>query len=499
MDLTLDQLLASLESGMTKSAAEDCEDKDDKKDDGKKELPAFMRKDGDKDDKGDKSEKSDDEDKEDKEDKSEGQEKKASDLGAALAREIMEKVASTNLDTGMNKQASTAGQALAQALLKQAQTKKASSGDMTTTDGIAPGVVPNKNQVDNAAMEAEGAATVKPMPTGDGMKNQGTVNEIFDAMIADALAQGATSVDQVHTTGISAQEGAVEAHAVPNQVKVASEQDKANEIEKAAAVSELVSQGVDFDTAFELVKQAEAEIGFEMQKSAAMESLMTEGFSFEDAVAMVKEASSGDMTTSDGIAQGVVPNKNQVDNAAMEAEGAATVKPMPTGDGISNKGNVNQIFDAIIADAMSQGAASNDQVHETGVAKAEGAVEAHAVPNQVKVAAMTSLLEAGVDFAEAAAFITKAAGMAPKMLASSASKVRSVAVPEYVAKKGMSMGKKVAIGAGAAGLAGLGAAAAAKGRDNEKKAAVDSLMEAGVDFDSAVTLVNDKAQELYGA
>jgi flavin-binding protein dodecin len=448
MDLTLDQLLASLESGMNKSAEDSSED--DKGE--KKELPPFMKKD-DGEDKSEKSEKSDKED--DDEDCEDKQEKKASDAGAALAREIMEKVASINLDNGMNKQASTAGQALAQALLKQAQTKKASAGDMITTDGIAPGAVPNKNQVDNAAMESEGAATVKPMLTGDGIKNQGTVNEIFDAMIADALSQGAASTDQVHTTGLSAPEGAVEDHAVPNQVKVAEEQELQDQIEKAAAVSHLVSQGLDFDTAFELVKQAEQEIAYEMEKSAAMEALMDDGISFEDAVELVKQASAGDLTTVDGVAPGVVPNKNQVDNAAMEGEGAATVKPMPTGDGVRNQGTVNEIFDAVIADAMGQGAASTDQVHTTGVSSQEGNVEDHAVPNQVKVAAMNELLEAGVDFDEAAEFIKEAGMVAARKAARAATgPIFRTAKPSTLAGEA----RRVAMNAGADAKSAIGAA-----------------------------------------
>jgi flavin-binding protein dodecin len=506
MDLTLDQLLASFETGMNKSASDDSDKKYEKEYKGG--FP-FAKKDEDKSDKSDKEDKDEDkdekdEDKSDKEDESEGQEKEASLAGAALAREVMEKVASLNLNKEMNKQASTAGQALARALLK-----KASAGDMTTMDGIAPGIVPNKNQVDNAQMEAEGASYIKPMLTGNGIENQGNVNQIFDAMIQDALSQGAASTDQVHERGVANVEGAVEDHALPNQIRVASEED---EIEKAAAVAHLVANGINFDDAFEMVKQAEVEISFELEKVACLGSLMEDGFDYETAVELVKQASADDLTAADGIAPGIVPNKNQVDNAQMEAEGASYIKPMPTGNGIENQGNVNQIFDAIVQDAISQGAASTDQVHERGVANVEGAVEDHALPNQVKVAAMNSLLEAGIDFDKASDIVKQAGAIAiPTFL----DKVRGHAMnaatdakhlvgagtsrfpmaPDSTnmlrhLKRDSAMGlatNPVVQGTAAAGVAaGVGGYALS----NEKKAAaMNELMDAGIDFDEASEIV----------
>ena len=110
--------------------------------------------------------------------KEEEQEKKAGDSSDALAQQIMQKVASANITeetNEMQKQAAAAGKTLAEALL----TKLASAGDQSTTSGIPAGVVPNKNQIDNAQMEAEQAATIKPMPTGNGIRNEGTINQLF--------------------------------------------------------------------------------------------------------------------------------------------------------------------------------------------------------------------------------------------------------------------------------------------------------------------------------
>jgi len=433
--LTLESLLDALQ-GVTKQASDEGGDKEEKK-----ELPAFMQKKegGSEDSKDEKKEESKDEKKEDKEDKSEskdegkeeGQTKEAAAAaGAALAREILEKVASTQVTKvqPMNKQASVAGQALAQALLKQA-----GAGDMTTTNGVTPGSAPQKTTTDNAALEAEGASYIKPMPTGDGIRNTGTVNQILDALISDALSQGAAGDDQVHETGVASQEGAVEDHATPNQVKMAQlsellgqgvdfdqaiemikqaeEAQASDELEKLAAVQELVARGESFEDAVSLVKQAAEEIQLDMEKAAAMESLLAEGIDFEQAAELIKQASAGDLTTQDGVTPGSAPQKTTADNAAMTAEGDAAIKPMPTGDGIRNTGNVNQIFDAIVADALSQGAAGDDQVHQTGVSGQEGAVEDHAVPNQVKMAKLNELVAGGMDFDQAAELVKQAGAL----------------------------------------------------------------------------------------
>ena len=449
--------------------------------------------------------------------------KSAAELGAEMARSIMEKAASMKSSS-----AQAVGKTLAQTLLE----KMASAGDMTTDAGVSPGAVPSKVQADAAQQEAEQASTVKPMP-GAG----GNVNEIFDAMIQDALAQGAASVDQVHDTGVAAKEGAVEDHAVPAQVKTAAvgdlmEQgldfDTAVELvkqasaeveedfEKMAAVNHLMEHdGLDFETASDLVKQAAEELAFEeanMTKAAALSELLQSGVDFDQAVEMIKQASAGDMTTEAGVAPGAVPSKVQADAAAQEAEQASTIKPMP---GIG--GNVNEIFDAMVQDALSQGAASVDQVHDTGVAAKEGAVEDHAVPSQVKTAAVAQLMEAGVDFDSAVTFVKEASAKAAieaakgaakafsgkvKGLASDAAEnVKAIKNPgkwsnapaSEVRKSAVSkLAKNRLVQAGAAGAVG----AAAGGYAMSKKAALEGLMERGVSFEDAVQVIAANAEKL---
>lgn len=67
----------------------------------------------------------------------------------------------------------------------------------------------------------------------------------------------------------------------------ASGEDQVIELQKAAAVSELVSGGLDFYSAVDAVAEAD----MELQKEAAFHQLVSEGYDFEDAVELVKAAS----------------------------------------------------------------------------------------------------------------------------------------------------------------------------------------------------------------
>lgn len=276
--MKLEDILASLE----KSAEDKSEKTEDKKDD---KNPMFVKK--------------DEKDTKKEEAKEEEQEKSAAfKAGADLAKEVMEKVASkkaeqTNKGEEMNKQASEAGKALAQALLK-----KAGVGDQSTDNGIPAGVVPNKTQVDLAQQKAEHDAVFQPTPGTDGAGSGGTVNQIFDAIVADAFARTGAK-DGHQSTGYSAAEGAANAQA-PAQVQVATGPGaigfSGENQEKAAAVSALVEAGHDFEAAVSLVKAASDELDFEHDqqvKQAALNELLGSGVSFEKAVAMVKSASAG--------------------------------------------------------------------------------------------------------------------------------------------------------------------------------------------------------------
>ena len=364
--------------------------------------------------------------------------KSAADAGAALAQEMMEKIASNMAQTTP---AQAAGNALAQALLetltKQAAEKKAGVGDVTTTDG-ASGTdgTPTKIQRDNASMVAEHDASIKPMPTGDGIKNQGTATDIYNAVVSDMVAQGGTPTNAVangpEVDGSGNQ-------AVPNQVKTASfsaiekmaavdalveegcsfeealqhvksaEAYLLDQHEKAAAVSSLIADGMDFDEAAELVKLAGIALAQEedaMMKQAALEELIANGVDFDQAIELIKQAGVGDENTMNGV-EGTdgVATKIQRDNGALVAEHDASIKFMPTGDGIKNQGTATDIYNAIVADMLAQGGTPTNAVSNGPEMDGSGV---QAVPNQVKTASLKAFIEAGIDFDTASKMVKEA-------------------------------------------------------------------------------------------
>lgn len=466
--------------------------------------------------------------------------------GAALAQEIMTKVANLNIESipGMNKTAADkAGKELANELMKKLA---GGPGDTNTDNGIPAGVAPGKPATDNATMKAEDDGKVKPMPTSDGTRPQGSINEIFDAIIADTMSQGAASKDQVAVTGVSSHEGAAEARAMPNQVhqKMAALQELTeggmdfseavelikqaelehnDQLEKVAAVQTLVENGIDFDTASDLVKEAAIELAKEAEtltKAAAVQELINQGMDFDEAVTLVKAAGGpGDTNTSDGLVPGTAPGKHQEDNARMVSEDDGKIKPMLTSDGTRPQGTINEIFDAVVADVLAQGAASKDQVVGGGVASKEGNAEAQAMPNQVdglaKAAAMAKFIEAGMDFEKAAEAVQEAveksagfmsaikgaAGMAKSTAGKAAAGLKGAATKtnpisgakELKGLSSMSTGAKVGLAAAGGAAAGAGAA---KAMQEKKAEAMNLLLEQGVDFDEATRLVKEAATKL---
>lgn len=139
---------------------------------------------------------------------------------------------------------------------------------------LAGARVPNNIQVDNAQMTADSDAKVQGIvPGGDG-----SVNALFETIVAKAVAQGGQSDDLINGNN----GGHVESIGFPS-----------DEVEKAAAVSALCEAGLDFDNAVALVKQAEAELEYEaweQEKQACLGQLMDAGVDFDQAVALVKEA-----------------------------------------------------------------------------------------------------------------------------------------------------------------------------------------------------------------
>jgi hypothetical protein len=136
----------------------------------------------------------------------------------------------------------------------------------------------NQIQAANQVMDAQAAAKVQPTPGSD---QEVGVNQIFQAIVAKARGEGAGDDNLV--AGVPAPEGAQDALSQGGE----------EEQEKAAAVSTLVKSGFDFDTAVDLVKQAEValiEDAWDQEKQAAFDSLINAGVDFDSAVSLVKQA-----------------------------------------------------------------------------------------------------------------------------------------------------------------------------------------------------------------
>lgn len=199
-------------------------------------------------------------------------EKQAADATAQTTKE----------ETPMNKTASDSQLAklimekLAQELSPEVTTPAAAVNTAATA-------APNKIQRDNAVMTAQDDAKVMGVgqPGGDG-----TVNALFESIVARAVAQGGQSDDLVN--GDAHVEGrAEEPHQNGGPGPVSEGQ------EKAAAVSALCDAGMDFESAVSLVKQAEEELvaeSWEQEKRACFDKLVAQGVDFDQAVALIKQA-----------------------------------------------------------------------------------------------------------------------------------------------------------------------------------------------------------------
>ncbi len=310
--------------------------------------------------------------------------------------------------------------------------KSAFEGDENTQNGVPGGVVPNKMQVDNAANVAYQDATIGVTPGTNGNNDGGTVNQIMDAIVAKAQGAGGIGENQVPGgtpfSGAEAQD--------PN-------------VEKTAAVVALVESGIDFDTAVDLVKQAEVEIkaeAFEVEKQAAFGALIEAGVDFDTATNLVKEACEGiEKAALSGAGVGAAADKGAA-WIASKAKGAYA-----KGKGLAETGYLHGLYakDKVKGIADKVGPAVKKEVSSV-----RGS--AQLAKGQLKDVVMGTGGGAGYTRLDAA--------------------------------KGLAKNKAVHYGAGAAALAGAGGYAAYQ---HQKKAAVDILMADGFDFDTAVQLVQD--------
>ena len=223
-------------------------------------------------------------------------EKKASQVPAhtsltsAVAKDLEEHLTKQANEVTPTMTPSQQGTALAQNIL--AMVKRANDESMAMGGG---------NNVINETSTIAGMSTA-----GQQMQpNQGNPNQVLQMTLAQALQSGAVHPNSLDLNVIPQgtdegngqyplqdMAGNYDLNAVPS-AQGAPQMTQEN-IEKVAAVAHLIDQGVDFDNAVYLVKQAEASIladEAEMVKRAAVNQLCQEGYPVEYAVELVKQAS----------------------------------------------------------------------------------------------------------------------------------------------------------------------------------------------------------------
>ena len=381
--------------------------------------------------------------------------------------------------------------------------------DVGQVSGIS---APNLAQANTLAQVAFDDSKIEGTPG-----TEGNVNAVLQNIVAKFQAKGAGSENLAD--GQIAAEGAQVTQGI---------QGGNEEIEKAAAVAYLTEAGVDFNSAVDMVKEAE----FNMEKEAAFEALTEAGFDFDTAVEMVKEAAA---LEADEI---------------LDAKRGAKMVHVP-----KNPGSVKPSFmdrvSRLARNPIARGVAAAGAVG----AAAYGAKKAFS--GQEKKAALDELVNAGYDYDQAVDLIKEAEEDATKkksnhLLATTAvdllptGALFSPAVQDHLIAKdhgkemakgafgrnlagiGRNVGYSIAggVGAGAVGgvagkllkgtlgrdigvVAGMGLGSLAgsiygKKRHGEelnklyaeKKAAMNELLESGVDFDTAVDLIKQAEAEL---
>lgn len=136
----------------------------------------------------------------------------------------------------------------------------------------------NNVAAETATMKAEDDAKIKETPVAGK-----TVTEVAKALMERAGTEGKTAVPEHVSQEVSAEGGAQTAGRDP----IDSNLDK----QAAETLTALINDGVAFDEAVELVKEASALMTADLEKSAAVAHLIDNGIDFADAVQLVKQAS----------------------------------------------------------------------------------------------------------------------------------------------------------------------------------------------------------------
>lgn len=354
-------------------------------------------------------------------------------------------------------------------LLKQSQENKTMAksimsklaqmvGETPTTpaagENIAPGTVPNMIQAENAGMTAFDDAKVTALPGAEG-----TINNILEALVAKAKAEGAGSDNLVD--GVGATEGAV---------ALGSPED---EVEKAAAVNALVGEGMDFDTAVNLVKQAEEELvgeAKEQEKVAAVNALAEAGYDFDTAVELVKQAEY-ELAQEEDAMEKMAAVEELMGQGYDFDSAVELIKQAEEEHRKATTGDAVKLHAKVLGRSLLEGA---------GGTIAGGALGAGAGLLALKTKT-------------GAKMIAKLKKYAPK----------NPTITRAQERKGMAVGLGVAAGGLVGGNVGAvhGTIKSTKNsldRQREKKAALEALVAEGIDFDTAFDLVKQAELEVYG-
>lgn len=131
---------------------------------------------------------------------------------------------------------------------------------------------------ETATMKAQDDAKIKETPVAGK-----TVSEVAKDLLARAGAEGKTHVPE-HPAQVVAAEGGAQTE---GRAPIDSKLDK----QASETLSALISDGVPFEEAVELVKEASVMMQADLEKAAAVNHLIDNGIDFADAVELVKQAS----------------------------------------------------------------------------------------------------------------------------------------------------------------------------------------------------------------
>lgn len=155
-----------------------------------------------------------------------------------------------------------AGQSIAEMILAAGLTKQASE---------------NAVIAETSEMKAQDDAKIKETPVAGK-----TVSEVAKALLERAGSEGKAHVPEHAAQVVSAEGGAQTEGRAP----IASNLDK----QASETLTALINDGVAFDEAVELVKEAAVNMNADLEKSAAVAHLIDNGVDFAEAVELVKQA-----------------------------------------------------------------------------------------------------------------------------------------------------------------------------------------------------------------